>query len=139
MHVALTSDCVGAGAAPNERAQAAGLVLATDNELASGHMAKVSVLSWRSSRPCAPSEFANRQPALAVVDAKSVFDTFPRGQITPFKKKNQQFWLFFVKPEIRWLWQSSMCADCVCSVTAECVFVMAMVRFCVKNAIGHVS
>ena len=32
----------------------------------------------------------------------------------------------------------SMCADCVCSAAGDCVFGMAMVRFCVKNAIGHV-
>ena len=32
-----------------------------------------------------------------------------------------------------------MCADCVCSVAGDCVLVMAIVRFDVKNAIGHVS
>ena len=35
--------------------------------------------------------------------------------------------------------QWSMCADCVCSTASGCVFVMAMVRFGVKRAIGHVS
>ena len=33
----------------------------------------------------------------------------------------------------------SMCADCVCSVADDCEFVMAMVRYDVKNAIGHVN
>ena len=41
--------------------------------------------------------------------------------------------------ENRWLLQWSMRADYVCSVAGDCVFVMAMVRFDVKNAIGHVS
>ena len=32
-----------------------------------------------------------------------------------------------------------MCADCVCSVAGECVCVMAMVRFDMKNASVHVN
>ena len=32
-----------------------------------------------------------------------------------------------------------MCADCVCSVAGDCVLMIAIVRFDVKNAIGHVS
>ena len=46
VHFALTSNCSRAGTVP----KAAWLVLGTDSELATGRMAKVSVLSWRSSR-----------------------------------------------------------------------------------------
>ena len=33
----------------------------------------------------------------------------------------------------------TMCAGCYCSVVDDCAFVMALVRFEVKNLVGHVS